>query len=138
MNGEAKHCATSIESMVDFVTSKLEKNIHVISTEVEKETSTRKFSVKNGVKMLTKDKIIACHPMNYPYVVFFCHETSNTTAHFIPLEGEDGTRVRAPAVCHQDTSDWDPNHISFKMLKMKPGTPMCHVFPLRHLIWFAK
>nr|KYP50864.1 Dehydration-responsive protein RD22 [Cajanus cajan] len=139
MIGEEKHCATSLESMVDFITSKLGKNIHVVSTEVEKETMSTKFLVKNGVKKLAEDKIIVCHPMNYPYVVFFCHEVLNTTAHFMPLEGEDGTRVKAVAVCHKDTSEWNPKHIFFQMLKIKPGTtPVCHMFPEGHLLWFAK
>jgi len=41
----------------------------------------------------------------------------------MPLEGEDGTRVKAAAVCHKDTSEWDPNHhIAFQVLKVKVGT----------------
>ncbi|KHN10347.1 Dehydration-responsive protein RD22 [Glycine soja] len=95
ITGEERYCATSLESMVDFVTSKLGKNARVISTKAEKESNSQKFSVKDGVKLLAEDKVIVCHPMDYPYVVFMCHEISNTTAHFMPLEGEDGTRVKA-------------------------------------------
>lgn len=139
INGEEKHCATSLESMVDFVTSKLGKNVQVISTESETESKSKKFLVKDGVKMLAEDKIIACHPMTYPYVVFFCHKIINTSAHFMPLEGEDGARVKAVAVCHRDTSEWDPNNMLLQVLKMKPGTaPACHFFPEGHLLWFAK
>ncbi|KAL5191955.1 BURP domain protein RD22 [Glycine soja] len=139
ITGEERYCATSLESMVDFVTSKLGKNARVISTEAEKESKSQKFSVKDGVKLLAEDKVIACHPMDYPYVVFMCHEISNTTAHFMPLEGEDGTRVKAAAVCHKDTSEWDPNHLFLQMLKTKPGAaPVCHIFPEGHLLWFAK
>ncbi|KAH1111911.1 hypothetical protein GYH30_010319 [Glycine max] len=139
ITGEERYCATSLESMVDFVTSKLGKNARVISTEAEKESKSQKFSVKDGVKLLAEDKVIVCHPMDYPYVVFMCHEISNTTAHFMPLEGEDGTRVKAAAVCHKDTSEWDPNHVFLQMLKTKPGAaPVCHIFPEGHLLWFAK
>ncbi|WVZ18549.1 hypothetical protein V8G54_005871 [Vigna mungo] len=113
MSGEEKHCATSVESMVDFVTSKLGNNVHVTSTDVEIESKSQKFIVKDGVKILAEEKIIACHPMDYPYVVFYCHKISNSTAHFMPLEGEDGSRVKAVAVCHKDTSEWDPNYIAF-------------------------
>ncbi|XP_014500233.1 BURP domain protein RD22 [Vigna radiata var. radiata] len=139
MNGEEKQCATSVESMVDFVTSKLGKNVHVTSTEVEIESKSQKFIVKDGVKILAEEEIIACHPMNYPYVVFYCHKISNSTAHFVPLEGEDGTRIKAIAVCHKDTSEWNPDHIAMQVLKVKPGTsPVCHFFPDGHLLWYAK
>ncbi|RDX65790.1 BURP domain protein RD22, partial [Mucuna pruriens] len=139
MKGEEKHCATSLESMVDFITSKLGKNVGVISTEVEKETKSTKFLVKDGVKMLAEDKFVACHPVDYPYAIFYCHQVLNTTAHFVPLEGEDGTRAKAVALCHKDTSGWGANHISFRVLKIKPGTaPVCHIFPEGHLLWIAK
>jgi len=138
INDEEKHCATSIESMVDFVISKLRKNVHVTSTKAENESKSKKFIVKDGVKILAEE-IIACHPMQYPYVVFYCHKLSNSSAHFMPLEGEDGTRVKDVAVCHKDTSEWDPNHIAFQVLKAKPGTiSMCHFFPEGHLVWYAK
>uniref|UniRef100_A0A6N2NIK2 BURP domain-containing protein n=1 Tax=Salix viminalis TaxID=40686 RepID=A0A6N2NIK2_SALVM len=35
VEGEEKDCATSLESMIDFSTSKLRKNVQAISTEVE-------------------------------------------------------------------------------------------------------
>ncbi|QCE14170.1 hypothetical protein DEO72_LG11g1168 [Vigna unguiculata] len=128
LNGEEKYCATSIEFMVDFVTSILGKIVHVTST--ENENKSEKFLVKDGVKILADKNIITCHPMNYPYVVFYCHKISNSSVHFMPLEGEDGTRVKAVAVCHKDTSECDPNHNAFQVLKVKPGTiPVCHFFP---------
>ncbi|KAJ1387169.1 BURP domain, partial [Sesbania bispinosa] len=139
MDGEEKYCATSLESMVDFITSKLGKNVRTISTEVERETKLQIFLVKDGMKKLADDNMVACHPMSYPYVVFWCHELSETVAYFMPLEGEDGARVKAIAVCHKDTSKWDPNHLAFQVLKVKPGTvPVCHFFPEGHLLWLAK
>jgi len=140
VNGEEKYCATSLESMVDFVTSKLGKNVDVITTEVEKETMSEKFWVKDGVKMISSDaNVIICHHMKYPYVVFFCHQVVNTTAHLMPLEGEDGSRVKAAGICHKDTSEWNPEYIAFEILKIKPGTaPVCHLIPQGHLLWYAK
>ncbi|KAK7354080.1 hypothetical protein VNO80_19537 [Phaseolus coccineus] len=138
IRGVEKHCATSLESMVDFITSKLGKNAQVISTEVEKESKSQKFLVKDGVKMLAEENLIVCHPMNYLYVVFYCHKISNTTARFMPLEGEDGNRVKALAVCHKDTSEWDPNNGFLQALQVKPGTvPVCHILPEDNLLWFA-
>ncbi|XP_027337717.1 BURP domain-containing protein 9-like [Abrus precatorius] len=140
VTGEEKHCATSLESVVDFVISKLGKNVNVISTEVESETMSKKFLVKDGVKKLADENVITCHPLDYPYVVYFCHHLSqNTTAHLVPLEGEDGTRVKAVALCHKDTSEWNPNKAAFKVLNVKPGTvPVCHIIPKGHLLWFSK
>ncbi|XP_057442989.1 BURP domain protein RD22-like isoform X2 [Lotus japonicus] len=141
MEGEEQMCATSLESLVDFIASKLGKNVLAISTEVEfeKETQSQNFLVKDGVKKLADDGIAVCHPMTYPYAVFFCHKLVKTSAYFVPLEGEDGARVKAVAVCHRDTSKWDPNHVSFQDLNVKPGTvPVCHVLPERHLLWVPK
>jgi len=57
----------------------------------------------------------------------------------MPLEGEDGTRVKATVVCHKDTTEWDPNHVFLQVLKIKPGTtPVCRIFPEGHLLWFSK
>ncbi|XP_022635909.1 BURP domain protein RD22-like [Vigna radiata var. radiata] len=139
IRGVEKNCATSLESMVDFITSKLGKNAQVISTEVEKVSKSEKFLVKDGGKILAEENIIVCHPMNYPYVVFYCHKISNITVRFMPLEGEDGSRVKAVAVCHKDTSEWDPNHGFLQALKVKPRTvPVCHILPEGDLLWFAK
>ncbi|TKY53480.1 Dehydration-responsive protein RD22 [Spatholobus suberectus] len=136
MDGERKHCATSLESMVDFVASALGRNVGAFSTEPEKETESQKFVVKGGVKRLGDDKVIACHPMSYPYLVFVCHEVQKTSAYLVPLEGEDGVRVKAIAACHRDTSKWDPNHVAFKVLNAMPGNgTVCHIFPKGHLLW---
>ncbi|XP_057440012.1 BURP domain protein RD22-like [Lotus japonicus] len=136
MDGEERYCATSLESMVDFITSKLGNNVHAMSTEVTKETKLQNLLVKDGVEKLADDYITVCHPMAYPYVVFWCHKLQKTNAYFVPLEGEDGVRVKAVAVCHKDTSKWDPNHAAFQDLKVKPGTvPVCHFLPEGHLLW---
>lgn len=68
--GEEKYCATSLESMMNFITSKLGKNVRAMSTEVGKETKPQNLLVKDGVNRLEGDHIISCHSMTYPYVVF--------------------------------------------------------------------
>ncbi|WVZ19925.1 hypothetical protein V8G54_007247 [Vigna mungo] len=121
------------EELVALTTELLkEKNKYFggYSTPFNQNENCNNFGVKDGVKILAEEEIIVCHPMNYPYVVFYCHKISNSTAHFVPLEGEDGTRVKAVAVCHKDTSEWDPHHIAFQILKVKPETcPVCHFIP---------
>jgi hypothetical protein len=57
----------------------------------------------------------------------------------VPLEGVDGNRVKAVAVCHTDTSQWNPKHLAFQVLKVQPGTvPVCHFLPQDHVVWVSK
>ncbi|KAG5018755.1 hypothetical protein AAZX31_06G077700 [Glycine max] len=141
IKGEEKYCATSLESMIDFSTSKLGKNVEVVSTEVveDKETGLQKYTVAPGVNKLSGDKAVVCHKQNYPYAVFYCHKTETTRAYSVPLEGANGVRVKAVAVCHTHTSEWNPKHLAFQVLKVKPGTvPVCHFLPEDHVVWVPK
>lgn len=139
IQGEEKYCATSLESMVDFSTSKLGKNVQAISTEVENPTQMQQYKIEAGAKKMGGDKSVACHKQNYAYAVFYCHETKTTRAYTVPLKGADGTKAKAVAVCHTDTSAWNPKHLAFQVLKVKPGTvPICHFLPQDHIVWTTK
>ncbi|KAK9058855.1 hypothetical protein SSX86_023699 [Deinandra increscens subsp. villosa] len=139
MEGEEKYCATSLESMVDFSITKLGKRVKAISTEVNAKESTiplQKYKITSVVKKLAADKVVVCHKRNYAYAVFYCHKTVSTQAYTVSLTGVDGTEVKAVAVCHTDTSKWDPEHLAFQVLKVKPGTvPICHIVPEAHVVW---
>jgi hypothetical protein len=133
---EEKYCATSLESMVDFTTSKLGKNVQPISTEVEKKTNKLQEYRVSGVKKMGGEKSVVCHKQNYAYAVFYCHKTTTTKAYVVSLVGIDGTKAKAVAVCHTDTSAWNPKHLAFQVLKVKPGTvPVCHYLPEDHVVW---
>ncbi|XP_045811042.1 BURP domain protein RD22-like [Trifolium pratense] len=141
IKGEEKLCVTSLESMVDFATSKLGNNVEAISTEVEKESSElQKYVIAKGVKKLgDNNKVVVCHKENYPYAVFYCHKMDTTKFYSVPLEGVDGNRVKAVAVCHTDTSKWNPKHIALQVLKVEPGTvPVCHFLSQDDVVWFSK
>ena len=139
IKGEEKYCATSLESMIDFSISKLGTKVQAISTEVEKETQKQEYTIGVGVKKMAGDESVACHKENYPYAVFYCHVTQTTRAYMVPLVGADGTTAKAVAVCHIDTSEWNPMHLAFQVLKVKPGTvPICHFLPEDHIIWVPK
>lgn len=137
---EEKYCSTSLESMIDFSTSKLGKKVRAISTEVlQKGTSkspSDKYSIV-GVKKMASEKAVVCHKENYAYAVFYCHNTRSTKAYMVSLAGDhDGSNVEAVAVCHTDTSAWNPKHLAFQVLKVKPGTvPVCHFLPQDHVVW---
>ncbi|XP_022937410.1 BURP domain protein RD22 [Cucurbita moschata] len=139
--GEDKYCATSLESMVDFSTSKLGKEVALVSTEVEKETGLQQFTVANLAKKSppATTTAVVCHKLSYPYAVFYCHSTQHTRVYKVGLVGADGTKADAVAVCHTDTSAWNPKHLAFQVLKIKPGTvPVCHFLPQDHLVWVSK
>ncbi|XP_071690695.1 BURP domain protein RD22-like [Rutidosis leptorrhynchoides] len=137
IEGEEKYCATSLESMVDFSTKKLGKNVKAISTEVNSKVSSplQKYKIEVA-KKLAADKAVVCHKQNYAYAVFYCHKTASTRAYAVSMVGEDGSKVKAVAVCHTDTAKWNPKHLAFQVLKVKPGTvPICHFLPEDHVVW---
>ncbi|XP_022753692.1 BURP domain protein RD22-like isoform X2 [Durio zibethinus] len=135
LGGEEKYCAKSFESFVDLGVSKLGKNIQLLSNELEKETQNQEFTIGQGVKMMGESEIV-CHKMKYAYAVFLCHSIDKTAVYTVPLVGADGTRARGLAVCHKDTSTWNPKHLAFQILKVKPGTvPICHFLVRETLVW---
>ncbi|CAH9076829.1 unnamed protein product [Cuscuta europaea] len=143
VKGEEKQCATSLESMIDFAKSKLRgKKIGAVSTEtIAGNTSFFQKYTISGVEEMNKggDGIVACHKQSYGYSVFYCHKTVTTDAYKVFLVGANGGQVKAAAVCHKDTSGWNPKHLAFQVLKVKPGTvPVCHFLPEDHVVWFAK
>jgi len=140
ITGETKLCATSLESMLDFVHSIMGSwaNLNVLTTKHPTMSTalTQNYDVLRVSKELYAPKWVACHPLPYPYKIFFCHFIENTKIFKVLLGGENGRKVEAVAVCHMDTSDWDPNHILFRQLGVKPGSsPVCHFLPKYHLVW---
>ncbi|XP_078156531.1 BURP domain-containing protein 3-like [Carex rostrata] len=129
--GEKKMCATSLESMVDFSIANLgTRNVEAVSTTVHSKNKTPKQEytiIASGVKNLAQDKLVVCHQQPYTYAVFYCHLAKPTKGYTVKMTGKDGTVVDAVAVCHVDTSSWNPKHVAFKLLNVKPGTvPVCH------------
>ncbi|KAI5000257.1 hypothetical protein ZWY2020_004846 [Hordeum vulgare] len=138
--GEKKSCATSLESMVDFATSSLgTSHVRAVSTVVGngKEGSPEQEYTMTGVKRAAgADQLVACHAEPYAYAVFACHLTQATRAYTVSMVGRDGTAVEAVAVCHADTAGWNPGHVAFQVLKVKPGgAPVCHFLPQDHVVW---
>ncbi|KAI3738610.1 hypothetical protein L2E82_28647 [Cichorium intybus] len=135
--GEEKYCATSLESMIDFSTDQLGKKVKAISTDVDTKGSTplQKYTIE-GVKKFVADKAVVCHKQNYVYAVFYCHKTVGVRAYAVSLVGVDGTKAKAVAICHTDTAKWNPKHLAFQVLKVKPGSvPVCHFLPEDNVVW---
>ncbi|KAK7409838.1 hypothetical protein VNO78_00191 [Psophocarpus tetragonolobus] len=140
MEGETKFCATSLESLFDFAHFLFgsKAQFKVLTTVYLTNTTAflQNYTISE-VKVISVPNVIGCHPMPYPYAVFYCHsQHSDINLYEVLVEGENGRRVQAAAICHMDTSKWDPDHVSFRVLKLKPGTsPVCHFFPPDNLVW---
>ena len=132
-------CATSLEAMVDFAASVVgPADARAVSTEAE--SAERVEYLVEGVRRIGGGRAVAaCHKEEYAYAVFYCHEMDGTVAHRVSLVGAGGVRARAVAVCHRDTSGWNPEHLAFKVLGVKPGSvPVCHYLPEDHIVWVSK
>ncbi|XP_050222909.1 BURP domain-containing protein 3-like [Mercurialis annua] len=134
IKGEDKYCAVSLESLVDFVTSKLGHRVKVISTEIKTKTKLQKYEILEGIKMIGEKQVV-CHKLGYAYAVFMCHTIDPTQAYMVPLMGSDGSKVEGVAVCHMDSSDWSPEHYAFQQLRVKPGASICHFLNIAVLVW---
>lgn len=134
IQGETKTCPTSYQSMIEFTHKILgpQAQIKVLSTThlTNSNTFLQKYTVM-GITQIPAPKSVACHTMPYAYTVFYCHyQESESKVFNVALSGENGDKVDAIAVCHMDTSQWGPNHVSFKVLGIEPGSsPVCHFFP---------
>ncbi|GMP37982.1 hypothetical protein CsSME_00009420 [Camellia sinensis var. sinensis] len=143
IKGESKTCATSLESMLDFVRVMLglESEFKVVSTIhfTESTTMLQNYTILEDPLEISGPKMVACHTMPYPYAIFYCHyQQSESKVFKVFLGGENGDRVEAVAVCHMDTSQWSPGHVSFQVLGIEPGSsPVCHFFPSDNLVWIA-
>ncbi|XVE48667.1 hypothetical protein DITRI_Ditri01bG0020900 [Diplodiscus trichospermus] len=140
-NGEITFCATSLESMLDFARSVfgLDAQLQVLTTTFLRKPDVflQNYTILDMPKQFNTSRIIACHTLPYPYAVFYCHsQKSEIRLFLVSLGAENGERVQAPAACHMDTSEWDSDHVSFRLLKIKPrSSPVCHFFPPDHLVW---
>ncbi|XP_059314190.1 BURP domain protein USPL1-like [Lycium ferocissimum] len=144
IKGETKYCASSSEAMLDFVQGIMgEKTQFKALSTTHLSNSTpllQKYIILDAPLEVAAPKMVACHTMPYAYAVFYCHYTISKSKVFkVSLGGENGDKVEAIAVCHLDTSEWSPSHVSFQVLGILPGmSPICHFFPSDNLVWVPK
>ncbi|XP_074315849.1 uncharacterized protein LOC141652110 [Silene latifolia] len=140
VEGVEKKCVTSLESMVDFVTSKIGNNVQSLTTKLEKDHPKMEYTIKNVKKISKNDhETVVCHKMGYPYALFFCHGTATIRSYMVSLLASDGTKIEAVAACHKETNDFLTNYM-VNVLKVVPGsTRVCH-FPGAedNIVWVAK
>ncbi|XP_047173434.1 BURP domain-containing protein BNM2C-like [Vigna umbellata] len=145
ITGETKICATSLESMLEFVSttigSETKHNLLTTSLPTISGVPLQKFTILDVSEDINAPKWVACHPLTYPYAIHYCHFIATGSKVFkVSLGSENGeNKVEALGICHLDTSDWDPNHILFRQLGIKAGQdPVCHFFPVKHLLWIPQ
>ncbi|XP_076935849.1 BURP domain protein RD22-like [Bidens hawaiensis] len=138
--GEDEYCATSLEAVADFVVSKLGKRVKAFETQVDgnERASLQGYKVEE-VKRLNGDDGVVCHQEYYGYAVYYCHKTPKISAYMVSLVGEnkDNVKAKATLVCHEDTSSWNPKHLAFLVLNVKPGTTtaVCHFLVENVIAW---
>ncbi|XP_059653827.1 BURP domain protein USPL1 [Cornus florida] len=143
IKGETKFCATSLESLLDSTRGVfgLETRFKVLTTNhlTNPTAPFQNYTILEVPKEISAPKIVACHAMPYPYAVFYCHSQESDNKLFeVVLGGENGADrvLQALSICHMDTSQWDPDHVAFRVLGTEPGSsPVCHFFPADNLVW---
>lgn len=139
--GEKSGCAASIESYLEFIVSTLgTSQVRAFSADVPKEGIVSQRYTTASVRLLTHSQsVLVCHDMPYPYKVLYCHMSFPTRAYQVKLISEaHGSSMDALAVCHLNTSSWNPEHAFFKLMHVKPGqTTACHYLNRGSMVWVA-
>lgn len=138
---EAKFCATSLEALVEGAQGVLGTRdiTEMISTVPRAGSPLQAFTVRAVRPVRGSCSFVGCHQKEYPYTVYMCHSTGPARAYKVEMEGADGDRVTLFSVCHTNTSEWDKDHVAFRLLGTKPGgPPVCHVLPSGHILWAKK
>jgi hypothetical protein len=139
MAGESKFCATSLEALVERAMGVLgTRDVRPVTSTLARAGAPLQTYTVRGVQRVEGGRVfVACHPEPFPFTVYRCHTTGPSRAYMVEMEGaRGGDAVTIATVCHTDTSLWNPEHVSFRLLGTKPGgTPVCHLMPYGHIIW---
>ncbi|XP_073130938.1 BURP domain protein RD22-like [Henckelia pumila] len=92
IKGEEKLRATSLESMVDFSTSRIGKHVEAISTKAKNGSKVNKYSTVGVKKISGGNAVVACHKLVYPFIVFYCNMTKTTDVYQVLMVASDGTK----------------------------------------------
>jgi len=136
-----KCCATDVDTMLNYTMAKLGNNLRSASLWVEKGALTvpQEYTITK-IHKLPAVNIIGCSKMSFSVAVFYCQHVPKTVMYTVSLIGADGTKLRAPILCHEDTTMWNPNSWIFKYLNCKPSpsTKICHFLAADDIAWMPK
>uniref|UniRef100_A0A0D9VGV0 BURP domain-containing protein n=1 Tax=Leersia perrieri TaxID=77586 RepID=A0A0D9VGV0_9ORYZ len=84
--------------------------------------------------------VVPCHPMPYPYRVFYCHRPSDAVAMRVELISAAGDVVDADAAAGAlglaGATVWDGRY--FQLLNARRGEPICHYMPTAYVLWLVE
>ncbi|KAL6658646.1 hypothetical protein ACP70R_004232 [Stipagrostis hirtigluma subsp. patula] len=137
---EASFCATSPEALAEGAAAALGTRdvVTLASTVPRSGVPPQPYTVRAVHPVDHGARLVVCHDQPYPYTVYQCHGTGprQARAYMVDMEDARGGAVTVAVVCHTDTSRWNPEHVSFKLLGTVPGgAPVCHLMPYGHVIW---
>ncbi|KAL5723848.1 hypothetical protein ACHQM5_007191 [Ranunculus cassubicifolius] len=139
---ETRKCINSVKELVDFPAAIFgDRRLKMLNPKSNAGSQTTVL-LKNTRPLLhenPKAKFVSCHELFFPYIVMYCHATSKVQVYEADLvhpETHEKMNDGMIAVCHRDTSYWDPKHVSFSALKVRPGeTEICHWMSTANLAW---
>ncbi|KAL6596611.1 hypothetical protein ACP70R_047254 [Stipagrostis hirtigluma subsp. patula] len=144
--GEKAGCATSLEALVEIPAALLGTcAVRAFSGDMpvdpDDAPARRGRHAITAVRKLSESpEVLTCHDLVYPYAVFYCHTAHLVETYAVTLVAEEEDGAPAPmevlAVCHLDTSEWDPENPFFVAHNLKPGdVAVCHFLPKLSIIW---
>ncbi|CAN6304619.1 unnamed protein product [Urochloa humidicola] len=152
--GEDKSCTMSVESMHNFVASTLGTgNLRAFSTSLDVpeegiSSPSNKYKVAAVRAVIAKAaaNTVTCHSMSFPVALFYCHSVNPTRIYEVTLQREKEDSdvpmlkrpqvVRALAVCHVNTTGFDPTLKYWVKLGRKPGdASVCHFLTRGDVLW---
>nr|XP_051189506.1 BURP domain-containing protein 4-like isoform X3 [Lolium perenne] len=129
-------CTSSRKAMSRFATTSLGSNLtQAAFTRIHgHESPTTRYVVAQIAQL--SNHTVACHPMDFPYEVFYCHRPKEVQALRVQLNDmKNGmTRVTATVMCHMNTSNWDKEY--FELLGGERGEPVCHYMPQNYIMFY--
>ncbi|XP_044418530.1 BURP domain-containing protein 4 isoform X2 [Triticum aestivum] len=133
---EPHMCFTSHEAMTRFSTKALGlSGARSAITRIHgHETPNSMYTIAQIAQL--SNNVVPCHPMDFPYEVFYCHRPKEVQALRVQLKGlKDGMpRVTATAMYHMNTSDWDEQY--FELLGGERGESICHYMPTNYIMFY--
>lgn len=158
VEGEQHACAASVESMAELAVSVLgTRDLRAFSSSadvpaggVASPPGSPSYKVAAVSAVTTPGQpatTMTCHGMEFPYAVFYCHAVNPTRVYEVTLAriaGEDDgaaaeaspSTMRALAMCHLDTSRFNPENPFFVARRLKPGdAAVCHFTGRGGVIW---
>lgn len=147
LHGEHKACATSLEGVVRSAMRMLAtRRVSATASALLTDSLPRRVYTVQAASALSApgSHFVACHARPYPYAVYMCHmtaQTSKSKGYVVSIRGDlpGDSAVAMAALCHFDTSKWSSDHIAFKVLHTQPGgLPVCHFLPYANLLFTQK